>query len=154
MATTPNGSDGASGQQPADGQPAADGHVDSEQLALLAMGAPTPAGVAEHVAACPVCAKDLSVLRSLLDADGPDGADSAVAGESDTPAPLAAALRAQADGNDSVPLSAAPPRPRQAPTGVASESPAAEHHRNPWLVVAAVAAVLLAVALLAFLFLR
>ncbi len=49
------------------------GHPDSEQLANLALEAPTAAGVKEHVASCPECRKDLSLLKSLLHADGPDG---------------------------------------------------------------------------------
>jgi hypothetical protein len=47
-------------------------HPDSEQLALLAMEAETETGVKEHVAQCAACDRDLAVIRSLLDSEGPD----------------------------------------------------------------------------------
>lgn len=72
-------------------------HPDSEQLANLAVEAPTVAGVKEHVASCPECRKDLSLLTSLLHADGPDGPES---GATDDVEPLkeSAAMADTADG--------------------------------------------------------
>lgn len=85
--------------------PAPQAHPDSEQLALLAMEAETDAGVKEHVAQCAACDRDLAVIRSLLDAEGPAGADvptrrSSEDREQPDSAPPAAAMTAMADGSD------------------------------------------------------
>ena len=80
-------------------------HPDSEQLALLAMEAETETGVKEHVAQCAACDRDLAVIRSLLDAEGPDGADgpnreSPESQEQPDSPPPAAAMTAMADASD------------------------------------------------------
>lgn len=49
-------------------------HIDSAQLADIAVGATVAPEVTEHVANCSQCAGDLAVLRSLLEADEPTGA--------------------------------------------------------------------------------
>ena len=48
-------------------------HVDSAQLADIAVGATVAPEVTEHVAGCAQCTSDLAVLWSLLEADGPAG---------------------------------------------------------------------------------
>ena len=83
-------------------------HPDSEQLALLAMEADVDAGVKEHVAQCAACDRDLSVIRSLLDAEGPDGPDGAAQRSPAPPdraaaPPPAAAMTAMADAHDGEP---------------------------------------------------
>lgn len=84
-------------------------HVTSEQLALLAMDAEVDDAVAAHVAACPACSKDLSMIQSLLNADGPDtdaspGDDTqGRADESDLPAAAFTAMADAADGRDPAP---------------------------------------------------
>jgi hypothetical protein len=82
-----------------------DPHPDAEQLALLAMDAETEAGVKAHVAQCAACDRDLSVVRSLLESEGPDGADgrerAPVRSQQDVGSPPPpAADTAMADGND------------------------------------------------------
>lgn len=47
-------------------------HPDSEQLALLALKADVDESVQEHLKTCEQCQRDLSLLESLLAADGPD----------------------------------------------------------------------------------
>jgi len=72
-------------------------HPDSEQLALLALEAQVAPEVRAHVQACRECQGDLSLLVSLLAAEGPDGSgvDSAVDEElADAP------IEAWADASD------------------------------------------------------
>lgn len=74
-------------------------HADGEDLARLAMQDEVPAAVAVHVADCAECSRDLALIRSLLDADGPEGSDGATTdqGPSETPE----VTDAWADANDS-----------------------------------------------------
>lgn len=81
-------------------------HVTSEQLALLAMDADVDDDVRTHVAACPACTKDLSLIRSLLNADGPDseaqseGDPHDPTAEPDLPPAAFTAMADAADGRD------------------------------------------------------
>lgn len=76
-------------------------HADSEVLALMAMGSPVPPEVAAHVASCAECSKDISLLTSLLDAEGPDsGEGGATTEQHDSDEPPASLDEAMADGND------------------------------------------------------
>lgn len=79
-------------------------HADGEDLARLAMQDEVPADVAGHVAECAECSRDLALIRSLLDAEGPDGPDieAATPGLEDP----AEVTDAWADANDSGPGSA------------------------------------------------
>ena len=75
-------------------------HADGEDLAQLAMQSPVPPEVAAHVATCPECSKDLSLLKSLLAAEGPD-AESTEVGATALPDAVPVLDDAMADGNDS-----------------------------------------------------
>lgn len=77
-------------------------HADSEDLALMAMGSPVPPEVAAHVASCSECTKDLSLLKSLLDAEGPESGEAGATSteQHDSDEPPASLDEAMADGND------------------------------------------------------
>lgn len=74
-------------------------HADGEDLARLAMQDAVSADVAAHVAACAECSKDLSLLKSLLEAEGPDGSDGG--GAEPFPHETTEVTNAWADANDS-----------------------------------------------------
>jgi len=74
-------------------------HADGEDLARLAMQDAVSADVAAHVAACAECSKDLSLLKSLLEAEGPDGSDGG--GTEPFPHETTEVTDAWADANDS-----------------------------------------------------
>ena len=76
-------------------------HVDSAQLADIAVGATVAPEVSEHVAGCSQCARDLAVLRSLLEADGPTGQP---VRPSSPPDSLPAPIDAMADTADGPPM--------------------------------------------------
>lgn len=77
-------------------------HATGEQLALLAMGADVPPEVAAHVRRCGQCTREESIVRSLLNADGPDTTNVRDDDESnDEPPPAAATAMADtAPGRD------------------------------------------------------
>lgn len=90
-------------------------HADSEELAQLAMESPVAPEVVAHVASCPECTKDLSLLKSLLDAEGPDSPS--IAADTAVPVEEPAALdEAMADGNDARPVEGPAETQRPAPT--------------------------------------
>lgn len=73
-------------------------HASSDELAQLALQAPVDASVAAHVEACDECRRDLSLLTSLLEADGPDGPDRP--GQSEPQPETSESPQAMADGAD------------------------------------------------------
>lgn len=90
-------------------------HPDGESLALVAMESSVPPEVTAHIASCPDCTKDLSLLRSLLAAEGSDSTGEAT--QADDPEENARELSdAMAEGTDAR-EAVAQPRP---PTAGAS----------------------------------
>lgn len=125
-------------------------HVTSEQLALLAMDAELDDSVRAHVANCPACTKDLSVIRSLLNADGPDS-EAQREGVTRDPAPEPAlppeAFTAMADAADGRPE---PAEPEPAPQSVNADAADMGHASSSSgrHVLALVAAIIVAAALI------
>lgn len=120
------------------------------------MESPVSPEVAAHVASCPECTKDLSLLKSLLAADGPDSPDTKSASTQEQtpegePEQLADAM---ADGNDSRGPESPPPTE---PRGATTDSPASDRAKGASINVAALVAVLVifvGAAVLAFFALR
>lgn len=129
-------------------------HADAEDLAQLAMQSPVSPDVAAHVAACPECTKDLSLLTSLLDAEGSDtkGASAGTADPVDVSPPLDDAMTDGNDARQSEGTGASQPRQAAAP-----EVPPADTGRNSGMNATALVVALLifvGAALLAFFALR
>jgi hypothetical protein len=123
-------------------------HPDSEQLALLALKADVDESVQEHLRACEQCQRDLSLLESLLAADGPDSDASGIGVASADE--QAAVDSAWADGDGSSATDAEPvtlPETQPPNPGVVRGGRSAT---NPTAFVAVLVIVLVSIALAVF----
>ena len=111
-------------------------HATGEQLALLAMDAEVPRDIADHVAECQQCARDLSIVRSLLSSEGIDSQGDTqhddAPDDSDLPAEVQTAMAETADGRDDDRQESAQPTDAVADSGGSgTETDGHEQRFNP-----------------------
>lgn len=119
------------------------GHATSEQLALLAMDATVPGDVAAHVRGCEECQRDLSIVRSLLHADGPDSTNESGDHDSkdDLPSELQTAMADTSEGRPDFADDAADTDPDARDGGKLGSGPSMQRHRfNPLVAALLIAA--------------